>query len=54
MSQVRVDYLNRTARNGDSVKVRGLLFAESKYSNVNYQPPSSPVAFIMVADRISK
>jgi len=43
-----------TFGDGDSVKVRGLLFAGSQYSNVNYQPPSSSVAFIMVADRISK
>lgn len=39
---------------GDLVKVRGLLFATSDSSNVNYQPPASPVAFIVVADRISK
>jgi hypothetical protein len=34
------------------VKVRGLLFVDPNYSNANYHPPD-PVAFIMVADRIS-
>lgn len=38
---------------GDTVKVRGLLFADPNSNNANYQP-SNPVAFIMVADRISK
>ena len=54
--QIPQTYLrnNPTFGDGDSVKVRGLLFAESQYSNNNYQPPASPVAFIMVADRISK
>jgi len=45
---------NPTFVDGDFVKVRGLLFAGSQYSNTNYQPPASPVAFIFVADRISK
>ncbi|MFY9559038.1 MAG: hypothetical protein WAQ52_02275 [Terriglobales bacterium] len=42
-----------TFNDGDTVKVRGLLFVHPDYSNVN-QPPNSPVAFIMVADRISQ
>jgi hypothetical protein len=42
-----------TFANGDPVKVRGLLFVDPNYSNANYKPPD-PVAFIMVADRISK
>lgn len=41
-----------TFADGDSVKVRGLLFANPDYSNANYQA-GDPVAFIMVADRIS-
>lgn len=43
-----------TFADGEQVKVRGFLFAEAQYSNVNYQPPASPVAFIMAADRIVK
>jgi hypothetical protein len=40
---------------GDTVKVRGLLFADPNYSNIDYVPPTpNPVAFIMVAGRISK
>ncbi len=39
---------------GAVVKVRGLLFSNPNYTNDNYQPgPSSPIAFIMVASRIS-
>ncbi len=39
---------------GDTVKVRGLVFVDPSYTNVNYQPsPTSPVAFIVVAGRIS-
>jgi hypothetical protein len=46
---------NGSINNGDQVSVRGLLFVDPNYSNVNYQPSlTSPVAFIMVADRISK
>ena len=46
---------NPTFGNGDSVKVRGLVFADPSYSNVNYHPsPTSPMAFIVVAGRISK
>jgi hypothetical protein len=46
---------NGSFKNGDTVSVRGLLFVDPNYSNVNYHPsPTSPVAFIMVADRISK
>jgi hypothetical protein len=55
---------NPTFNDGDTVKVRGLLFAgcmlvdaygvcQAEYSNVNYHP-GDPVAFTMVADRISK
>jgi hypothetical protein len=42
-----------TFANGDPVNVRGLLFVDPNYSNSNYHPPD-PVAFIVVADRISK
>lgn len=42
-----------TFNDGDTVKVRGLLFADPNSNSTNYQP-GSPVAFIMVADRISK
>ena len=42
-----------TFADGDLVKVRGLVFVDPNYSNANYHPPD-PVAFIMVADRISK
>ncbi len=42
-----------TFNEGDTVKVRGLLFVNPNYSNATYHPPD-PVAFIMVADRISK
>jgi len=53
--QISQTYLRNTPTfvNGDSVKVRGLLFVDPNYNNGNYQPPD-PVAFIMVADRISK
>jgi hypothetical protein len=39
--------------NGAQVKVRGLLFVDPKYTTANYQP-GNPVAFIMVAGRVSK
>jgi hypothetical protein len=54
--QIPQTYLREspTFVDGDFVKVRGLVFADSRYSNVNYLPPGSPVAFIMIADRISK
>jgi hypothetical protein len=42
-----------TFADDDLVKVRGLLFSNPDYSNANYQA-GDPVAFIMVADRISK
>lgn len=54
--QVPQTYLRNLSSitNGAQVKVRGLLFVDPNYSNVNYQPsPISPVAFIMVASRIS-
>jgi hypothetical protein len=53
--QIPQTYLRNspTFADGDQVKVRGLLFVDPNYSNANYQPPD-PVAFIMVADRISK
>jgi hypothetical protein len=53
--QIPQTYLRNkpTFVDGDSVKVRGLLFADPNYSNANYHPPD-PVAFIMVADRISQ
>lgn len=42
-------------KNGDQVKVRGLLFVDPIYNNASYRPsPSNPVAFVLVADRISK
>jgi len=44
---------NPIFENGKSVKVRGLLFADPNCNSTNYQP-GDPVAFIMVADRISK
>jgi uncharacterized protein DUF5666 len=44
---------NPTFNDTDTVKVRGLLFADPKSDNTHYQP-GDPVAFIMVADRISK
>ena len=46
---------NPTFANGDQVKVRGLLFVDPYYNNANYYPsPGNPVAFVMIADRISK
>ena len=46
---------NPTFGIGDSVKVRGLVFADPSYSNANYHPsPTSPMKFIVVAGRISK
>jgi hypothetical protein len=53
--QIPQTYLRNspTFANGDQVKVRGLLFVDPNYNNSNYHPPD-PVAFIMVADRISK
>ena len=46
---------NPTFGDGASVKVRGLVFADPSYSNANYHPsPSTPMAFIIVAGRISK
>jgi hypothetical protein len=43
-----------TFNDGDPVKIRGLVFVDPTYMNVNYQPsPTSPVAFIVVAGRIS-
>lgn len=53
--QIPQTYLRNTPTfaDGDMVKVRGLLFADPNYNNANYHPPD-PVAFIMVADRISK
>ena len=53
--QIPQTYLrnNPTFANGDTVKVRGLLFATPNSNNTNYQP-GDPVAFVMVADRISK
>jgi hypothetical protein len=56
---------NPSFNNGDTVKVRGLLFAGCKvtgsggecleeYSNVNYNPAVTPVAFALIADRISR
>jgi hypothetical protein len=57
VNQIPQTYLrnNPTFNPGDTVKVRGLLFVHPDYNNSNYQPSqSSPVAFVMVADRISK
>lgn len=53
--RVPVTYLqnNPTFGDGDTVKVRGLLFADPLYNNSNYHPPD-PIKFILVADRISK
>ena len=53
--QTAQTYLRNSPRfnNGDSVKVRGLVFADPNFNNGNYQPPD-PIAFIIVADRISK
>lgn len=53
--RVPVTYLqnNPTFGNGETVKVRGLLFADPLYNNSNYHPPD-PIKFIVVADRISK
>jgi hypothetical protein len=44
---------NPTFGTGDTVSVRGLLFADPNSSNVNYHA-GNPVAFVLVADRISK
>jgi hypothetical protein len=44
---------NPTFVDGDTVKVRGLIFADPLYNNSNYHPPD-PIKFIMVADRISR
>jgi hypothetical protein len=38
-----------TFADGDSVKMRSLLFVDSNYRNANYQPPD-PGAFFMVAE----
>jgi len=53
--QIPQTYLRNspTFADGDQVKVRGLLFVDSSFYSGNYHPPD-PVAFIMVADRISK
>jgi hypothetical protein len=46
---------NPSFTTGASVSVRGLLFADPNCNSTNYKPsPTSPVAFIMVASRISK
>jgi hypothetical protein len=53
--QIPQTYLrnNPTFADGELVKVRGLLFVDPNYNNATYHPPD-PVAFIMVADRVSK
>ena len=53
--QVPRTYLRNspTFADGDTANVRGLLFVDPNYADGNYHP-SDPVAFIMVADRISK
>jgi hypothetical protein len=47
---------NITVADNDIVMVRGLLFADPNYTNIDFVPPDepNPVAFIMVASRISK
>lgn len=53
--QVPQTYLRNLASISDNaqVKVRGLLFVDPNYNNANYQP-GDPVAFIMVASRVSQ
>jgi hypothetical protein len=53
--QIPQTYLrnNPTFADGELVKVRGLLFVDPDYNNANHHP-ADPVAFIMVADRVSK
>jgi len=41
-----------TITNGAAVKVRGLLFVHPDYNNAGYLP-GNPVAFVLVADRVS-
>jgi hypothetical protein len=53
--QIAGTYLRNSTSvaDGDTVKVRGLLFVDPAYDNTSYQPGKA-VAFIMVASRISK